>query len=88
VITLRKEVNSVRVTLQSTISAQVMKTHAVTPPKGKFDVDLIRENFKIELLDFVKEYFETEYPKEKIVDFEEVLDDMKMHLKDISKIKR
>ena len=89
VITLSREVNSVRVTLLSTISGQVVNSHTVTPPKGKFDINLIVVTFKEETADFVSQYFEgTEDPTERIVDFDEVLDDMKMYLKDISKIKR
>ena len=60
----------------------------MTPPKGKFDSTLIVEAFKEETTDFVSEYFDTENPEERIEDFDEVLDDMKMYLKDISKIKR
>jgi hypothetical protein len=35
----------------------------------------------------MKEYFETEDPKEKIVDFDRVLDDMERILKDISQVR-
>ena len=57
--------------------------------KGKFDVNLILQSFKEETIDFVRGYFEdTEVPEERIVDFDEALDDMKRLLKDISKTKR
>ncbi|TFH00086.1 MAG: hypothetical protein E4H14_20010 [Candidatus Thorarchaeota archaeon] len=88
VMTLSRELNSVRVTLLSTISGQVVNSHAVTPPEGKFDITLIVEIFKEETTDFVSEYFDIENPEERIEDFDEVLDNMKMYLKDISKIKR
>ena len=88
VMSLSREINSVRVTLQSTISGHVVNSHTVTPPEGKFDINLIVETFKEETTEFVSEYFEAEDPKERIVDFDEALDDMKMYLKDIAKIKR
>jgi len=61
----------------------------VVPPEGKFNVNLLLQTFKDETIDFVRGYFEdTEIPEERIVDFDEALDDMKRLLKDISKTKR
>ncbi|MHA1424341.1 MAG: hypothetical protein ACTSSD_19895 [Candidatus Thorarchaeota archaeon] len=89
VMSLSREVNSVRFTLQSTISGQIVISQNVVPPKGKFDVNLLLENFKDETIDFLGEFFkDCRNPEEMIVDFEEVLDDMKRLLKDISKLKR
>jgi uncharacterized protein (UPF0305 family) len=89
VMSLSRELNSVRVTLLPTISGQVVNSRHVTPPEGKLDVNLVLETFREEVLDFVGEYFEgTEDPEEKIEDFNERIDDMKRLLKDISKIKR
>ena len=89
VMSFGREMNSVRFTLQSTISGQVVITGHSVPPEGRFDVNNLVQAFKEETLDFVSEYFEgTDDPKERIVDFEEALDDMKRLLKDISKVKR
>ena len=88
VMSLSREVNSVRFTLQSTISGQIMISQNVVPPKGKFDVNHLLQVSEEETIDFASEYFkDCEDSEEMIVDFEEALDDMKRLLKDISKIK-
>jgi hypothetical protein len=75
------------VILQSTISREVVDSQSIIPPKNKSERSLLVENFKEKLLDYVREYFETEDPEKRIVDFDQVLDDMKRLLKDISQVK-
>ena len=88
VMSFSREVNSVRFTLQSTISGHVVISQNVVPPEGKFDVNLFLESFKDETIDFLGEFFkDCEDPEEMIVDFDDALDAMKRLLKDISKIK-
>ena len=87
VITLRREVNDVRVILQSTISGEIVESQNIIPPKSKNERSLFVDEFKEELLNFVSEYFDTEDPEEKIVDFDGVLDEMERILKDISQVR-
>lgn len=89
VMFLCREMSSVRVTLQSTISGQMVISQNVIPPEGRFEVNYLVQAFKEETLDFVGEYFkENEGSEERIVDLDEALNDMKRLLIDISKTKR
>ena len=43
--------------------------------------------FKEDTDKFVREYFETEDPEEKVVDFDDAIDDIERLLKDISQVR-
>ena len=88
VMSLRREINTVRVYLHSTITDEEVSSGVVIPPEGRFDANLIIETFEEETVDFVCDYFDDlEDADERILDFDESIDDMKRILKGISKSK-
>jgi hypothetical protein len=59
------------------------------PPEGGWDIDSELEGFKAELESFVKEYFgEDESPENRVVDYDEMVTEMRDNLRSISKTKR
>ncbi len=87
-MTLFREGDAVRVYLHSTITGEAVSSGALIPPEGKWDVDSVLENFKEEMIDFVSAYFgSVDDSEERVLDFDELIDDMKRILTDISKSK-
>jgi hypothetical protein len=79
----------VEITLRSTLTDERIDSSVIIPPEGKWDVELELEDFKSGLEGFVKEYFgEDESPETRIVDYDELLAEMKDTLRRISKTKR
>jgi hypothetical protein len=87
-MTLVREGGGVRTSFHSTVTGERVSSGALIPPEGRFDVNLVLENFKEDTIAFANEYFEdSENVKARIVDFDESIDYMKRLLKDISKSK-
>jgi hypothetical protein len=79
----------VEITLRSTLTDERLDSAVLVPPEGRWNVDSELEDFKTELEGFVKEYFgEDEGPETRIVNYDEVVTEMRDKLRSISKTKR
>jgi hypothetical protein len=79
----------IETTLRSTLIDERLDSAVIIPPEGRWDVDSELEGFKAELESFVKEYFgEDESPENRVVEYDEVVAEMRNKLRSISKTKR
>jgi hypothetical protein len=79
----------VEITLRSTLTDERIDSSVLIPPEGRWDVESELEGFKTGLEGFVKEYFgDDESLKNRIVDYDTVITEMRDMLKRISKTKR
>jgi hypothetical protein len=79
----------VETTLRSTPTDERLDSAVLIPPEARWDVDSELESFKAELEGFVKEYFgEDESPENRVVEYDEVVAEMRDNLRSISKTKR
>ncbi|MFQ5831404.1 MAG: hypothetical protein ACE5H4_01740 [Candidatus Thorarchaeota archaeon] len=86
-VVLTSDYGGIQVSVFSSITGERVSSGALIPPEGKkWDIDEIIEGFVAETEEFLQSYFENdERPEEHIIDYQEMLDDLRFKLKRLKK---
>lgn len=83
---LVRQGGGVQIVVRSDLTGEKVSSGALIPPEGKWDVQSIIEDFVEDTESFVESYFgKGESPKRRIIDYNDVLNEMRTLLRKISK---